>query len=131
MTERTANNRLSLTASAIWRYRMAEPDPMGDPSGDCGDLIAAHERAVILRMVAEGGYERPGDYNRELRARMVGDGERESHNVWALLRTLEVEDVCEHCGAALDVRKHWTRQYGGGWNTMTVCPGCGWMEVGV
>ena len=26
-------------------------------------------------------------------------------------------------------RKHWTRAYGGGWDTMTVCPGCGWMEV--
>jgi predicted RNA-binding Zn-ribbon protein involved in translation (DUF1610 family) len=122
-------DRLSRAASEIWRFRMAEPDPMGDPSGDCGDLIAAHERGVMLRAVANAGYATPGEYNNDLRSRLVNADGTMSYRVHNLLSVLEVEDVCPSCGAALDVSSHWTRNYGGGWDTFYKCPACGHGEV--
>jgi len=131
MTERNATNRLSLAASAVWRLRM-ERDPY-DAMGyanDCGDLIEAGERRAVLRAVAEAGYVTPGQYNAELRERMCWDGKAKmSLRVWVLLHMLEVRDVCPSCGAALDVAKHWTRNYGGGWDTFERCPECDYAEV--
>lgn len=111
-------NRLSLAASAIWRLRTAEPDPMGDPSGDCGELIAQWERELLLRAVTAAGYATPGEYNAEVNARVTPR--------WAGL--LEVENVCA-CGAALTVTHPYTRNYGGGTNTVYRCPACEYAEV--
>ena len=131
--EAAATNRLSRAASAIWRLRTADPDPMGDPSGDCGDLIAAAERRHVLKVIADAGYATPGEYNADLRARMCnppGQGGRTmSLRVHDLLCILEAGDVCPDCGAALDVTSHRTRQYGGGWDTVERCPDCGYAQV--
>ena len=125
MTITDSGNQLSLAASAIWRRRTAEPDPMGDPSGDCGGMISAWARDGDLRAVAAAGYATPGQYNADLRRRMAGDGGRISLRVGELLAILEIEGACPDCGAALDISHHRTRQYGGGQNTMTRCPVCG------
>jgi predicted RNA-binding Zn-ribbon protein involved in translation (DUF1610 family) len=133
--EAAATDRLSRAASAIWLYRNADPDPMGDPSGDCGDLIAAGERRHLLRMVAAAGYATPGEYNADLnRALGVGPPDEQgrtamSYRTYQLLSELEVGDVCPECGAALDVTSHYTRQYGGGHNTVYHCPACGYGDV--
>lgn len=94
------NNRLSLAASAIYRMRTAEADPMGDPSGDCGDAIAAYYRSRELRAVLAAGYRTPGEYNGELYDRMVTPGEKMSLRVHEILQLTEVEGVCE-CGAMI------------------------------
>jgi len=119
MTMTTATDKLSRAASAVWRLRTAEPDPMGDPSGDCGDLIAADERRWLLRAVADAGYATPAEYNAELGARLSPG--------WA--GQLEIEDVCGECGAALTVTHPYTREYGGGSNTVYHCPACGLVDV--
>jgi hypothetical protein len=118
-------DRLSRAASVIWRRRTAGPDPMGDPSGDCGPMIAAWTREGDLRAVADAGYATPGEYNAGLRRRMIGADGPMTLRVSELLAILEIEDVCPVCGAALDVTSHRTRQYGGGWDTFTRCPSCG------
>lgn len=129
---RRDSDRLSRAASAIWRYRTADPDPMGDPSGDCGDLIAAGERRAVLRMVAQAGYAKPGDYNADLRAALgvAPDGlGHMSYRTYQLTCELEIGDVCPDCGAALDVTSHRTRAYGGGRDTFYKCPACSWADV--
>lgn len=123
------NDRLSRTVSAIYRLRTAEPDPMGDPSGDCGHLIEAHERAVALKAVKDAGYETPGQYNEDLRSRMVGEHGRMSYHVYHLLVLLEIQEICPRCGSALDVSRNWTQAYGGGWDTYYMCPTCPYAEV--
>ena len=135
VTRRAPDDRLSRAASAIWRYRNADPDPMGDPSGDCGDLIAAYDRSRLLRAVTAAGYTTPGEYNTDLnRALGVGPPDEQgrtqmSYRAFTLLQTLEIGDVCPQCGAALDVSSHRTRQYGGGWDTVYRCPACSYGEV--
>lgn len=124
-----ANNRLSQAASAIWRLRMADPDPMGDPSGDCGDLIAQAERNIVLNAITVAGYDNPGQYNADLRSRMVDEIGKMTLRVHELLSVLEVEDVCPNCGSALDVKKFRTRNYGGGRDTFEKCPNCDYAEV--
>jgi hypothetical protein len=126
---KTADDRLSRAASAIWRWRTADPDPMGDPSGDCGGLIAVSDRNHVLKAVAAAGYANPGAYNADLRSRMVGADGKMSQNVYYLLCTLEIESVCPKCGAALNVTSHYTRCYGGGWDTFEKCPVCDYAEV--
>jgi hypothetical protein len=106
--------RLSRAASAIWQRRTAEPDPMGDPSGDCGPLIAAWERSAELLLIAAAGYVTPGEYNADLRARLTAKA----------AGPLEISDVCQ-CGTALTVTTRPTRQYGGGTDTFVSCPACG------
>ena len=94
VTRRAPDDRLSRAASAIWRYRNADPDPMGDPSGDCGDLIAAYDRSRLLRAVTAAGYTTPGEYNTDLnRALGVGppdeqDRTQMSYRALTLLQTL-------------------------------------------
>lgn len=110
------DNRLSLAASTIWRMRSADPDPMGDPSGDAGAAIAAYHRRSELKAIEEF-YPSPGAYNAELKERVSRSW------YW-----LAIEDVCE-CGTALDVTVRYTRQYGGGWDTSYRCPICGFGEV--
>jgi len=131
----TPDDRLSRTASAIWRYRMGDPDLMGDPSGDCGDLIAAHERSRVLLMVRAGGYATPGEYNAAVR-RSLGVPAADEHGrtpmtyrIHELLTVLEIDDVCERCGAAFDVTYVPARAYGGGLNTIYRCGGCGFTDV--
>jgi hypothetical protein len=102
---------------------------MGDPSGDAGAAIAAYHRASALRAVEREGYETPGQYNEDLRARMVTPGEKMSHRVGDLLSILEIENVCPVCGAGLYVNEMPTMQYGGGWNTLESCPSCDYAEV--
>lgn len=126
--EVNANDRLSKAASVIYRMRTAEPDPMGDPSGDCGDMIAAYNRSRELRAVLAAGYQTPGEYNAELRDRMVLPYGRYTLKVRELLMLLEIEDVCE-CGAALESTRHRTASYGGGWGTYVRCNSCGYAEV--
>lgn len=123
------DDRLSRAASAIWRFRTAEPDPMGDPSGDCGALIAQHERSVVLRAIERAGFKNPGEYNSDLRSRLAPEYPKMSHAIHVMLMTLEAEDVCDRCGSALNVTSHRTRNYGGGWDTMVRCPVCGYAEV--
>lgn len=123
------DDRLSRAASAVWNFRMADPDPMGDPSGDLGDAIAAHERSVLLRAVADAGYDTPGEYNEDLRSRMVGPDGKMSYRVHELLSVLEILDVCERCGSALNKTSHYTKQYGGGWDTFYHCSNCDYSEV--
>lgn len=123
-----SNNKLSLVASAIWRFRTQEPDPYDCYGHDCGPLIAKGNRAYVLRIISEGGYQKPGDYNEDLRSRMVTDG-HVSLRVSALLGILAVEDVCPKCGAALDVKTHYTRNYGGGYDTFESCPECDYKEA--
>jgi hypothetical protein len=110
------DNKLSRAASAVWNYITAEPDPMGDPSGDCGDLIAEWERDCRIRAVLAAGYDNPGQYNAELAKRTTPK--------WASI--LEIEFVCD-CGAAFHIRHHYI--LGDGANTSHVCPNCGKMEV--
>lgn len=130
-----ADSRLSRAASAIWRRRTAGPDPMGDPSGDCGDLIAAWHRAGDLRAVTAAGYPTPGEYNTALRAALGAgppgpDGRtRMSHRTYQLLSELEIDSTCPRCGSALTVTRTRTGNYGGGWDTSERCPGCGYAEV--
>jgi hypothetical protein len=112
------DDKLSRAASAIWSYITAEPDPIGDPSGDLGDEIAQWERDCRVRAVREAGYDNPGQYNAELRARTTPK--------WQNI--LEIEFVCE-CGTAFDLRHFFTKQYGGGTNTVLFCPNCGEMDV--
>ncbi len=123
-----ANDKLSRAASAIWHFRNLDPDPMGDPSGDCGDLIAKWEQAHLIRMVLDAGYNTPGEYNDDLNSRMVTGGKM-SYHVYELLNALEVPDVCVLCGGALDVWAHRTGNYGGGWDTFYFCPNCNTGEV--
>jgi hypothetical protein len=112
------DNRLSLAASAVWSYITAEPDPMGDPSGDAGDAIAEWERTCRVRAVLAAGYDNPGQYNAELANR--------TNPKWASI--LAIEFVCP-CGTAFEIRHHATRQYGGGTDTVHSCRECGNMEV--
>lgn len=103
-----ANNKLSLAASAVWQARFPEFEDMPDYSGDCGDLIAEGNRRHLLRIVKEAGYATPGEYNKELRVRLLGVGREDglghmSHRVYELLSGLEVDDVCPRCDNALDV----------------------------
>lgn len=126
---KTANNRLSLAVSALWRFRTAEPDPMGDPSGDCGDLIIAYERGVALKIIEESGYMTPGEYNKDLRSRMVGPDGKMSYRVYEFLTVLEIENVCPNCESALEVWAHRTKSYGGGWDTFISCPNCEFRDV--
>jgi len=121
--------RLSLAASAVWRLRTAEPDPMGDPSGDAGDAISAYEYGCAVRAVERAGWATPGLYNEALRASLGTDGKHMSYGAYALLSVLEVE-ACPGCGRAVETRSFWTKQYGGGYNTTVRCTGdCGWGEV--
>lgn len=115
-----AADKLSRAASAVYRLRTAEPDPMGDPSGDAGDAIASWDRGCLLRTVADAGYENPGQYNADLYQRTTPG--------WA--SRLEIEHVCV-CGTAMDIRHFATRNYGGGTNTVLFCPSCGEMDVWV
>lgn len=122
-------DRLSRAASAIWRLRMADPDPMGDPSGDCGDLIEQAERNCILNAITLAGYDNPGQYNTDLRSRMVDELGKMTLRVHELLSILEVDRVCPNCGSALDVSHHRTKNYGGGCDTFENCPNCDYSEV--
>lgn len=121
MSFRNADNKLSLAASNIWWARFPEFPDMPDYSGDCGDMIAQGNRRNLLRIVSEAGYTNPGEYNKELRRRMLG---REEFNgpmsirVYDLLCSLEIEDVCEDCGEAFTVTRN-------AHLAMYVCPGCG------
>jgi hypothetical protein len=117
-TVKHAADKLSRAASAVYRLRNAEPDPMGDPSGDAGDAIASWERGCLLQAVAEAGYENPGQYNADLAARTTP--------AWA--SRLEIEHVCQ-CGAAFRIQYFATKQYGGGTDTVLFCPNCGEMDV--
>jgi predicted RNA-binding Zn-ribbon protein involved in translation (DUF1610 family) len=131
------DDRLSRAASGVWRIETADPDPMGDPSGDCGDMIAAGAQHAKLRAVLAAGFATPGEYNAALR-RAFGVPEPDAEgrtpmsyrtHIW--LQILEIGDVCPapSCGAALEVTSHRTRQYGGGWDTFYHCPACGWADV--
>jgi hypothetical protein len=115
---RYAASKLSRAASAVWSYITAEPDPMGDPSGDCGDMIAEWERDCRVRAVLAAGYDNPGQYNAELVARTTPK--------WSSI--LEIEFVCD-CGAAFHIRHHYI--LGDGMNTSYVCPSCGKTELEV
>jgi hypothetical protein len=88
---------------------------MGDPSGDCGDLIAEWERSCRVRAVLAAGFDNPGQYNAELAKRTTPK--------WASI--LEIEFVCE-CGAAYDIRYYASRD---GANTVHSCRNCGKMEA--
>ena len=125
---KTPDNRLSLAASAVWRMRTAEQDPYGDPSGDLGDSIAAYHRGVELQKIEDAGYRTPGEYNDDLRSRMIGPDGKVTCRVNELLLMLEIEDVCR-CGTALETTRHRTRNYGGGWDTFVKCPSCSYAEV--
>jgi hypothetical protein len=118
MKVKHAADKLSRAASAVYRLRNAEPDPMGDPSGDAGEAIAAWERGCLLKAVADAGYENPGQYNLDLAARTTP--------AWA--SRLEIEHVCQ-CGTAQDIRHFMTRNYGGGTDTVLSCANCGEMDV--
>jgi hypothetical protein len=113
-----AADKLSRAASAVYLFRTAEPDPMGDPSGDLGDIIANWERDCLVRAVKAAGYESPGRYNQDLYLRTTPR--------WASL--LEIEHVCQ-CGAAQSLKHFFTKQYGGGTNTVLTCPDCGDVDV--
>jgi hypothetical protein len=113
------DNRLSLAASAIWRMRTAEPDPMDKYADDCGPLIEAHRREQELKAVA-AYYPTPGAYNAALEERLGKS--------YLASMVLSIEDVCA-CGAALDKSVRYTRQYGGGWDSFYRCPSCGFSEV--
>lgn len=112
----TMDNKLSVAASAIWRYITAEPDPMGDPSGDLGSAIASWERDCRIRAVLSAGYTNVGEYNRDLAIR--------TSPKWASI--LEIEYVCLACEVALTVTDHDTFD---GRVTVTECPSCGAVEV--
>lgn len=130
MAFQTADDRLSRAVSAVWRLRTADPDPMGDPSGDCGDLIAAWERRRVLAAVAAAGYATPGAYNTDLRHRMTGPDGKVSWRVNDLLSVLEV-DACPQCGGELSKTSHYTRAYGGGYDTFERCVSCDYAAVHV
>lgn len=126
----TSDDRLSRTASAIWRVR-TWIDPMGDPSGDLGDVIEQGRRDHLLKIVRDAGYATPAEYNAEVERRMYAPGERMSLRVHEMLTMLQIDDTCPRCGEGLQVRKHYTRMLGGGWNTSYQCPACGWGNVAV
>jgi len=41
------------------------------------------------------------------------------------------QPTCPMCGGVADETSHWTRNYGGGWDTFVKClnTACGWSEV--
>src|SRR6185369_3752925 len=112
--------RLSLAASAVWRLRTADPDPMGDPSGDAGDAISAYYYGCAVRAVERAGWATPGLYNEALHKSLGVTGPQMSYGVYELLSILEVE-ACPKCGRAVETRSFWTQQYGGGYDTTVRC----------
>ena len=125
-----ATDRLSRAASTIWRDRIFEDpfDALGRDA-DCGPMIDAAHRRYQLQAVADAGYATPAEYNADLRSRMVNADGTMSLRVHNLLMMLEIEDTCPSCGAALEVTSHWTRQYGGGYDTFVRCPACGYADA--
>lgn len=123
MSMADANNKLSLAASKVWQARFPEHEDMPDYSGDCGDLIAEGNRRWLLRIIQEAGYDKPGEYNKELRRRMLGRDEFAgpmSHRQYELLSSLEIDDVCD-CGEALEV-------FRGRELTFYNCESCGYSD---
>lgn len=121
MSFTNANDKLSKTASNIWFARFPQFEDMPDYSGDCGDIIAEGNRRNLLRLVREGGYTKPGEYNKELRRRMLGREEFNgpmSHRVYELLCSLEIENCCPECDSELTVYR----------SGLAECESCGHRE---
>jgi hypothetical protein len=125
-----ADNRLSMAVSEILRARQWDPmDEWATRScSEVGPLILRGKERSVAETLVRYGFT-PGTFNKTLWQRLVGEGGQASYRIHCLLAELEVP-CCPECGAHLIETTHYTRAYGGGWDSFIRCAeACGYEEV--